>query len=131
VFVDSRLYSLVSVIRTMETLLGLPLMNNNDAFSSMTSDEFTRAGEQGTFVVDYRNQENGLSRTTNDCECKDCGCEDCEREDCECKDCECQDCEYEDCECEGCECEDGIGGEGVGEDGLSSCGPCGCPQADR
>jgi hypothetical protein len=80
VFVDSRFYSLVSVIWTMETLLGLPLMNNNDAFSSMTSDEFTRAGEQGTFVVDYRNQENGLSRTTNDCEC-----EDCEREDCECK----------------------------------------------
>jgi hypothetical protein len=116
VFVDSRFYSLVSVIWTMETLLGLPLMNNNDAFSSMTSDEFTRAGEQGTFVVDYRNQENGLSRTTNDCECKDCEREDCEREDCECED---------------CECEDGIGGEGVGEDGLSSCGPCGCPQADR
>ena len=34
-FVDSRFYSTVSVVRTMETLLGLPPMNNNDAFSSM------------------------------------------------------------------------------------------------
>ena len=35
VFVDSRFYSTVSVVRTMETLLGLPPMNNNDAFSSL------------------------------------------------------------------------------------------------
>ena len=34
-FVDSRFYSTVSVVRTMETLLGLPPMNNNDALSSM------------------------------------------------------------------------------------------------
>ncbi len=36
-FVDSRFYSTVRVIRTMETLLGLPPMNNNDASSSMMS----------------------------------------------------------------------------------------------
>ena len=34
-FVDSRFYSTVSVVRTMETLLGLPPMNNNDAFCSL------------------------------------------------------------------------------------------------
>ena len=39
-YVDSRFYSTVSVLRTMETLLGLPPMNNNDAFSSMISTLF-------------------------------------------------------------------------------------------
>ena len=36
-FVDSRFYSTVSVLRTMESLLGLPPMNNNDAFCSLIS----------------------------------------------------------------------------------------------
>ncbi len=43
-FVDSRFYSTVSVIRTMETLLGLPPMNNNDALASLIEAEFTWAG---------------------------------------------------------------------------------------
>ena len=34
-FVDSRFYSTVSMVRTMETVLGLPPMNNNDAFARM------------------------------------------------------------------------------------------------
>ncbi len=34
-FVDNRFYSTVSVVRTIEALLGLPPMNNNDAFCSM------------------------------------------------------------------------------------------------
>ncbi len=48
-FVDSRFYSTVSMIRTMETLLGLPPMNNNDAFSSMIGSLFTGAGRSGSF----------------------------------------------------------------------------------
>ncbi|WP_263384230.1 bifunctional YncE family protein/alkaline phosphatase family protein [Granulicella arctica] len=64
-FVDSRFYSTVSVIRTMETLLGLPPMNNNDAFSSMISPEFTGPGDQAPFNVDARNRENGLIYTAN------------------------------------------------------------------
>ncbi len=36
-FVDSHFYSTVSEVRTMEALLGLPPMNNNDAFCSMIS----------------------------------------------------------------------------------------------
>ncbi len=65
VFVDSRFYSTVSVVRTMETLLGLPPMNNNDAFSSMMSEEFSGTGEQEPFAADYRNRENGLIYTAN------------------------------------------------------------------
>jgi hypothetical protein len=65
VFVDSRFYSTVSVVRTMETVLGLPPMNNNDAFSSMIGSEFTGAGEQGPFVADYSNRDNGLIYTAN------------------------------------------------------------------
>jgi DNA-binding beta-propeller fold protein YncE len=64
-FVDSRFYSTVSVIRTMETLLGVPPMNNNDAFSSMISTLFTGAGDQAPFETDYTNRENGLIYMAN------------------------------------------------------------------
>ena len=64
-FVDSRFYSTVSVIRTMETLLGLPPMNNNDAFSSMISSLFTGVGDQEPYVADTSNRENGLIYTAN------------------------------------------------------------------
>jgi hypothetical protein len=64
-FVDSRFYSTVSVIRTMETLLGLPPMNNNDAFSSMMSSLFTGAGDQPAYTADYSNRDNGLIYTAN------------------------------------------------------------------
>jgi DNA-binding beta-propeller fold protein YncE len=65
VFVDSRFYSTVSVVRTMETVLGLPPMNNNDAFSSMIGSEFTGAGDQVPFAADYSNRDNGLIYTAN------------------------------------------------------------------
>jgi len=64
-FVDSRFYSTVSVVRTMETLLGLPPMNNNDAFSSMISSLFTGPGDQPAFAADYSNRDNGLLYTAN------------------------------------------------------------------
>jgi DNA-binding beta-propeller fold protein YncE len=64
-FVDSRFYSTVSVIRTMETLLGVPPMNNNDAFSSMISTLFTGAGDQAPYQADNANRENGLIYTAN------------------------------------------------------------------
>ena len=64
-FVDSRFYSTVSMIRTMETLLGLPPMNNNDAFSSMISTLFTGPGDQAAFTADYSNRDNGLIYTAN------------------------------------------------------------------
>jgi DNA-binding beta-propeller fold protein YncE len=64
-FVDSRFYSTVSVIRTMETLLGLPPMNNNDALSSMISSLFTGPGDQQAFTADTSNRDNGLIYTAN------------------------------------------------------------------
>jgi hypothetical protein len=64
-FVDSRFYSTVSVLRTMETLLGVPPMNNNDAFSSLISTLFTGPGDQPVFTADVSNRENGLIYTAN------------------------------------------------------------------
>jgi DNA-binding beta-propeller fold protein YncE len=64
-YVDSRFYSTVSVVRTMETLLGLPPMNNNDALSSTISTLFTGPGDQAAFAADYSNRDNGLIYTAN------------------------------------------------------------------
>jgi hypothetical protein len=64
-FVDSRFYSTVSVLRTMETLLGVPPMNNNDAFASLISTLFTGPGDQPAFAADVSNRVNGLIYTAN------------------------------------------------------------------
>ncbi len=63
--VDSRFYSTVSVLRTMESLLGVPPMNNNDAFASLISTLFTGPGDQTPFVADASNRVNGLIYTAN------------------------------------------------------------------
>jgi DNA-binding beta-propeller fold protein YncE len=64
-FVDSGFYSTVSELRTMETLLGLPPMNNNDAFGSLISSLFTGPGDQPAYAADYSNRDNGLIYTAN------------------------------------------------------------------
>ncbi len=64
-FVDSKFYSTVSVVRTMESLLGLPPMNNNDAFSSLIASEFTGPGDQAPYMADTSNRDNGLIYTAN------------------------------------------------------------------
>ena len=64
-YVDSRFYSTVSVLRTMESLLGLPPMNNNDAFCSLISTLFTGPGDQPAYTADYANRDNGLIYTAN------------------------------------------------------------------
>ncbi len=64
-FTDSRFYSTVSVIRTMETLLGVPPLNNNDAFSSMIGSLFAGPGDQVPFSADYKNRDNGMIYTAN------------------------------------------------------------------
>ena len=64
-FVDSRFYTTVSVVRTMETLLGLPPMNNNDALAPLMGSMFTGPGDQLPFAADYANRENGLIYTAN------------------------------------------------------------------
>jgi len=63
--VDSRFYSTVSMLRTMETLLQVPPMNNNDAFCSLLSTLFTGPGDQPAFAADVSNRDNGLIYTAN------------------------------------------------------------------
>ena len=53
------------MIHTMEALLGLPPMNNNDAFSSIIAPLFTGPGDQTAFTADLSNRENGLIYTAN------------------------------------------------------------------
>lgn len=53
-------YTTVNVVRTMEVLLGLPPMNNNDARAQVMAPLFAGPGNQPPFNADYRNQKNGL-----------------------------------------------------------------------
>ncbi|WP_229668752.1 bifunctional YncE family protein/alkaline phosphatase family protein [Edaphobacter acidisoli] len=64
-FVDSHFYTTVSLVRTMEMILGLPPMNNNDAFTSVMSSEFSGLGNQAAFTANYVNRDNGLIYTAN------------------------------------------------------------------
>lgn len=58
-FVDRHFYTTVSAVRTLETLLGLPPMNNNDAFAPLMAPEFSGSGAQTAFSADYSNRDNG------------------------------------------------------------------------
>jgi len=58
-YVDHQFYTTVSIIHTIEALLGLPPMNNNDALAPLISPLFNGAG-QPPFQADYRNRDNGL-----------------------------------------------------------------------
>jgi DNA-binding beta-propeller fold protein YncE len=58
-FVDHHFYTTVSAVRTLETLLGLPPMNNNDAFAPLMAPEFSGDGSQPAFNADYVNRDNG------------------------------------------------------------------------
>ena len=49
----------------METLLGLPPMNNNDALAPLMGPMFSGPGDQTAFAADYANRENGLIYTAN------------------------------------------------------------------
>jgi DNA-binding beta-propeller fold protein YncE len=63
--VDSTFYTTVSFLRTMEDLLGVPPMNNNDAFAPLIAPLFAGAGDQPAFEADYTNRDNGLIYTAN------------------------------------------------------------------
>lgn len=59
-FVDHSFYTTVSMIRTMENLLGLPPMNQNDALAPLIGSEFAGDGTQPAFDANYANRDNGL-----------------------------------------------------------------------
>jgi len=64
-FVDHNFYTTVNMIHTMETLLGLPPMNNNDARAAVMAPLFTGKGDQPPFHADTRNRDNGLIYQAN------------------------------------------------------------------
>lgn len=64
-FVDHAVYTTVSMLHTIEALLGLPPMNTNDAFAPVMAPLFSGAGDQPPFRADYRNRDNGLIYGTN------------------------------------------------------------------
>jgi hypothetical protein len=64
-YVDHRFYTTVNTIHTMEMLLGLPPMNQNDAYAPVMGPLFSGAGDQPAFEADYRNLKNGLIYETN------------------------------------------------------------------
>ena len=59
-YVDHRFYTTVNLIHTMEMLLGLPPMNQNDAYAPAMVSMFSGAGNQPAFQADDRNLKNGL-----------------------------------------------------------------------
>jgi DNA-binding beta-propeller fold protein YncE len=63
--VDGTFYTTVSVVRTMEDLLGVPPMNNNDAMAPLLGRLFGGAGDQPPFDADYRNRDNGMIYEVN------------------------------------------------------------------
>ncbi|MGA7459924.1 MAG: beta-propeller fold lactonase family protein [Candidatus Korobacteraceae bacterium] len=63
--VDHHFYTTVNLIHTMEVLLGLPPMNNNDAYAPLMAPLFTGAGEQPAFKADYSNRDNGMIYQAN------------------------------------------------------------------
>ena len=62
---DSRFYTTVNMIHTMESLLGLPPMNQNDAYAPVMAPLFSGPGNQPPFTADWRNRDNGLIYQTN------------------------------------------------------------------
>jgi DNA-binding beta-propeller fold protein YncE len=59
-YVEHRFYTTVNVVHTMEMLLGLPPMNQNDAYAPVMGKLFSGAGDQPPYKADYRNLKNGL-----------------------------------------------------------------------
>ncbi len=64
-YVDHRFYTTVTMIHTLEMLLGLPPMNQNDAYAPVMGPLFSGPGNQPAFQADYRNRNNGLIYETN------------------------------------------------------------------
>jgi DNA-binding beta-propeller fold protein YncE len=59
-YLEHRFYATVNMVHTMEMLLGLPPMNQNDAYAPAMGRMFSGAGDQPAFKADYRNLKNGL-----------------------------------------------------------------------
>jgi DNA-binding beta-propeller fold protein YncE len=65
-FVDHNFYTTVSMVHTMESLLGLPPMNLFDAHAPLMAPLFTGLGAQPPYSVDDSNLRNGLIYSINE-----------------------------------------------------------------
>ncbi|HVH87370.1 MAG TPA: hypothetical protein VM912_11640, partial [Terriglobales bacterium] len=59
-FVDHTFYTTVNMVHTIESLLGAPPMNNNDARAAVMAAMFSGNGDQPAFTADDRNRDNRL-----------------------------------------------------------------------
>jgi len=59
-FVDHSFYTTINMVRTIESLLGVPPMNANDSRAAVMAPLFAGPGQQPAFTADYRNRDNGL-----------------------------------------------------------------------
>ena len=70
-FVDHSFYTTINVVRTIESLLGVPPMNANDSRAAVMAPLFSGTGQQPAFGADYRNRDNGLIYQINTKEWKE------------------------------------------------------------
>jgi hypothetical protein len=59
-FVDHCFYTTINMVRTIESLLGVPPMNANDSRAAVIAPLFNGSSAQPAFTADYRNRDNGL-----------------------------------------------------------------------
>ena len=64
-YVEHHFYTTVNMVHTLETLLDLPPMNQNDAYAPVMAGMFAGAGDQPAYNADYGNRDNGLIFETN------------------------------------------------------------------
>jgi DNA-binding beta-propeller fold protein YncE len=64
-FVDHSFYTTINMVRTIESLLGVPPMNANDSRAAVMAPLFNGPGQQPAFTADYRNRDNGLIYQVN------------------------------------------------------------------
>jgi hypothetical protein len=64
-YVDHNFYTTVNVVHTMEVLLGLPPMNQNDAQAAAMAPLFSGSGDQPPFTADRTNLRNGALYQVN------------------------------------------------------------------
>ncbi len=62
---DHHFYTTVNMVATMEAILGLPAMNNNDAHAALMAPAFSGPGTQPAFTADYANRDNGFIYEVN------------------------------------------------------------------
>jgi DNA-binding beta-propeller fold protein YncE len=72
-YVEHRFYTTVNMIHTMEMLLGLPPMNQNDAYAPVMGPIFSGAGTQPAFNADDRNLKSGMIYEINKRDAKGAG----------------------------------------------------------